>query len=368
MPSFSTKSTEQRLTDTAAYIEQRNPQAASKVYQWGINATTHEMRRIGEKMHMGKTGTADERRLRRAMIMMRAGVMRHDIRKVVTEVNAIASGQLPNRFSQVLQQCAIYVPPAIPTALDVMASEKFAKVELEQAQRLKPLMNGINANRKNLPHEIYAPYHDTQDGSTYHCIDYIKRHLTADLYKKAISHGNSLAALDGGGELFVVGHGHLGRGIGSHNGKLGARELARQLRTDGLDRTPVQPIVIYLFSCWGATHARRAWGGVGKREPYARRFARALAGEGFRNHKVVGFAGSVISETLTQDYIHAPGITNTGQISLGKDGMYNIYEVRNGDFNRTHGEDWTTKAKPNKHSFKFWKGWSNLTVRKRGGG
>ena len=83
MPSFSTKSTEQRLTDTAAYIEQRNPQAASKVYQWGINATTHEMRRIGEKMHMGKTGTADERRLRRAMIMMRAGVMRHDIRKVV---------------------------------------------------------------------------------------------------------------------------------------------------------------------------------------------------------------------------------------------------------------------------------------------
>ena len=199
-------------------------------------------------------------------------------------------------------------------------------------------------------------YHDTQDGATYHCIDYIKSHLTADLYKKAISHGNPLGALDGGGELFVVGHGHLGRGIGSHNGKLGATELARQLRADGLDLNPVQPIVIYFFSGWGATHTRRTWGGGGKREPYARRFARALVTAGFRNHKVVGFAGSVISENLTQDYIHAPGVTNTGQVSLGKDGMYNIYQVRNGNFNRTHGEDWTTKASPNKHTYKIWKG------------
>ncbi|WDD98689.1 hypothetical protein [Thalassomonas actiniarum] len=368
MPLFSTKSTEQRLTDTAAYIDQRNPQAGSKVFQWGINATTHEMRRIGEKMHIGKSGTANDRRYRRAIIMMRAGVMRHEIRKVVSEVSAINSGQLQTRFSQILLQCAAYVPPPIPTALDVMASEQNAKVELDQARRLQPLIQGITNNRKNLPHEIYAPYHDDQDGATYHTVTYIRRHLTADMYKREISHGNSLSSLDGGGELFIVGHGHLGRGIGSHNGKLGATELAIQLRADGLDRNPGQPIVIYLFSCWGATHTRRMWGGFGKREPYARRFSRALVEQGFRNHKVVGFAGSVISENLTQDYIHKPDVTNTGNISLGKDGMYNIYEVRNGNFNRTHGEDWTTKAKPNNNSYKFWKGWSTLTVRKRGGG
>ena len=367
MPSFSTKNTEQRLTDTASYINLRNPQAGTKVYNWGANTPLHEFRRIGEKMHIGKSGTANDRRYRRSIIMMRAGVMRHEIKKVIAEVTALTSGQLPQRFSTILLQCAAYVPPAIPSALDVMASEHLAKVEQTQARRLQPLMNGINGNRRNLAHEIYAPYYDAGDGATAHCIDYIRSHLTADLYKYAMSHGNSLVSLNGGGELFVVGHGHLGRGIGSHNGKLDATALARQLRADGLEQNPAQPIVIYLFSCWGATHTRRAWGGLGKREPYARRFARALVTAGFRNHKVVGFAGSVISENLTQDYVHAPSVTNTGQASLGKDGLYNIYEVSNGNFNRTHGEDWTTKASPNKHSFKFWKGWSNLTVRKRGG-
>ena len=122
---FSTKNIDQRLIDTAAYIDQRNHQAGLKVFQWGAGAPLHEFRRIGEKMHIGKTGTVTDRRYRRAMIMMRAGVMRHDIRKVVTEVTAVTSGQLPGRFGTLLLQCVAYVAPPIPSALAIMASEQF---------------------------------------------------------------------------------------------------------------------------------------------------------------------------------------------------------------------------------------------------
>ena len=131
-----------------------------------------------------------------------------------------------------------------------------------------------------------------------------------------------------------------------------------------------------MFSCWAATHTRRGWGGIGKRKPFIRRFTIVLHQNGFSNHIVVGFAGAVISQNLAQDYVHKPDVDRTGNYNLGKDGMCNIYEVFEGGDNRTHGEDWTTKAGAYSSSWKFmtinnWKvsfpGWSTMTVRKRGG-
>ena len=366
MPSFSTKSTDQRLIETAEFITKQNRQAGLKVYEWGVDAPLHEFRRIGEKMHMGSSGTKEERRYRRAIIMMRAGVLRHDVNKAVNETKAILASQCQAKFNTTLLQCANY-SAQVPSALDLMASQRGAKVEVDQATRLQGQLRGIQNSRKGLAHEIYIPVNDPNDGAIQHTYSYVKSNLCDDQYRTAIGPGKSLRALDNGGELFVIGHGNLGTGIGTHTREYGARDLVTQLRNDSLSRNPTAPVVIYLFACWAGTHTRRGFGGFGKREPYVRRFARALAANGFNNYQVVGFAGSVSKQTLTQDYLHAPGSTNPGTSSLGSDGVYSVYEVSNGDFNRTIGQDWTTKAAPNKHTIAFWKGWSTLTVRQRGG-
>ena len=139
------------------------------------------------------------------------------------------------------------------------------------------------------------------------------------------------------------------------------------MRVNGLERNPATPITIYLFVCWAATHTRKAWGGLGKREPFARRFARELQKHGFNNHLVVGFAGGVTSGIVSQHLYNAPDFVNSNTHSLGEDGVYSVYEVKNGGYNRIIGQDWTTKASPNSASPEFWKGWATIEVKKRGG-
>jgi hypothetical protein len=384
MLDFPTKNTDTRLIETARFIEAQNPNASQKLYRWASHVETHEFRRIGEKMHMGNGGTKNDRKLKRAIILLRTSILRHDVNKVVKEVNAITVNQLQTNFNVILNQAANFVP-VTPSAIDFMAAQRLTKIDQEKALRVRPQLNLLKNQRRGLPFETYIPFYVSTDGSINGMVNYIKCTLVNNNNKAPLNHGapNSLISLNQGGELYIVGHGNLGRGVGTGRGKLGASALARQLMLDGLALNPATPITIYLFSCWAATHTRKAWGGVGKIEPFIRRFARALYQNGFRNHTVVGFAGAVISQNLAQDYVHKPGVSHTGDHNLAKDGMYNIYEVFQGGFNRTHGEDWTTKARENGSSWKFlqchngsqfykpssWScpGWSTMKVRKRGG-
>lgn len=156
--------------------------------------------------------------------------------------------------------------------------------------------------------------------------------------------------------MFIIGHGNLGAALGTHDRTYGASELARLLQTDQLNQNPAQPIVIFLFCCWGATHTRHGVFDV-KRKPYAHRLSKALAELGFNNVKVVGFAGSVWRNQQQQTVIRKSRRSNRNRLanpgnnplptidylSLGKDDVYSVYEIDNGDFNRTYGKDWTTR-------------------------
>ena len=162
-----------------------------------------------------------------------------------------------------------------------------------------------------------------------------------------------LGLLQGGGDLWVVGHGNFGTAIGGHHKNLGARKLAEALETDGLPKAPDAPIWLYLWACWAATHTRRAWGGLGYREPFARRLARAMAKRGFTKYFIVGFAGSVKTDTVYQSYrtektVIGVGKTDYKVISDNAANIaraaYVVYQVQDGDFDRIHGEDWSTNA------------------------
>jgi len=81
-----------------------------------------------------------------------------------------------------------------------------------------------------------------------------------------------------------------------------------------LSRNPTQPIVIFLFCCWGATHTRHGVFDV-KRKPYAYRFAKALAERGFNNVRVVGFAGSVCGGGQKQVVIRKDRQSNINRLA-----------------------------------------------------
>lgn len=96
-------------------------------------------------------------------MLMRSAVLRHEINKVVSEVKAIPSGNLSSRFAITLQLTANHVSVA-PTAIDLMAAQKGAKVQVEQAQRLKSKLKQLQETRKGLAHEIYLPDNDEKTG------------------------------------------------------------------------------------------------------------------------------------------------------------------------------------------------------------
>src|SRR5262249_30928924 len=149
------------------------------------------------------------------------------------------------------------------------------------------------------------------------------------------------------------GRGIFGAGLGAHKKTLGAGKLAEALETDGLPRAPAAPIWLSLWACWAATHTRRAWGGLGYREPFARRLARAMAKRGFTGYFVVGFAGSVKQDTVYQLYRTEKTVIGVGKTDYKvisdnaaniAEAAYVVYQVQDGDFNRIHGEDWSSNA------------------------
>ena len=358
MKLFSNKSFEDRLDETIQFIHDDNDMVGGKLDTWYRNATPYDRKRVGEKLHIGKSitsGAKNDRKLRRAIMLMRAGVLRHEINKVVTEVTGISTSGLALKYRVVLNQCRHHAATP-PTALDVIATQPNAKIEVSQAQRARARLLGIGNQRANLAHEIYIPVYDGNDNAIVSTKNYIKYDLCVDPNKSYKTAGQSLQDLDNGGELFIIGHGNLGAALGTHDKSYGAGDLAKLLQTDHLSRNPTQPVVIFLFCCWGATHTRHGIFDV-KRKPYAHRLAKAMAKRGFNNVKIVGFAGSVWRSEQQQIVIRnnrrsnknrlaTPGnnpLPTIDYLSLGKDDVYSVYDIDSGDFNRTYGKDWTTR-------------------------
>ncbi|MCL1077541.1 hypothetical protein D5R81_06025 [Parashewanella spongiae] len=71
-----------------------------------------------------------------------------------------------------------------------------------------------------------------------------------------------------------------------------------------------------------------------------------LAASGFNNYQVVGFAGAVLGQNVSQYYCHGGNHDNDQHaVSVASEGLYS---VNNGSFNRIIGQDWTSK-----HSSKY---------------
>lgn len=164
-----------------------------------------------------------------------------------------------------------------------------------------------------------------------------------------------LDALDcEGGQLFVVGHGNAGGKIGAHGHEaVGARSLVRQLLAEGLPLKPENVVTIYLHACATGASVRTSYC-LWRKDPYAQRFAAALANAGAHNYNVVGYAGFVnASGQMSLNYhvqkrdkrnfagiTHAEGVDEEKTIE---------FTVRNGVSAKTRGANWKQFTTYNMH-------------------
>jgi hypothetical protein len=373
-----------RIVETHAFIlmtanQDQNPHGAlfAMAYEdFDRGASDWEKERIVKAMNMGlgSRSTSEQRKLRSAIILMRTAILRHEVSKAESETKSLDGDALAGRFNAFLRDCAFYLP-RMPHRLRQHTREAEQFVLNDQvrntrngvrAQRLRDELQRVDQDvqenqrfRQTLVKRVYLPVHSTDDAIDTHVELFNREGM--DVVQRGQSGLNVLQAT--GGELYIVGHGNFGSGIGSHDEYLGARRLVTALAGDQLPARPSLTVWIYLWSCWTATHTRRALGGIGKREPFIRRFARALAEQGFSNYYVVGFAGSVAGESVKQD-VEPPSQGSGGQ-ALSLEDYYSVYEVRDGDFNRIVGKDWTSKAfKVSRNPFDKE---LQFTVRQRGG-
>jgi hypothetical protein len=407
---FDHKDRDQRIDETINFIagytnppgDLKNLVAVLKAWQSGATFA-NERKRVSDAMHQGPFGSENDRGFRRATILLRTAVLRHDSSKAEREVNLLDGVALRGHFEAILRQCANHaqvVPPFLE-ALRASAAAKASKDELQTMTRklvqnlggtsagwlttLKNNQGNMNKSQKKLYEDWEAKVaRSDQLTQNRRAAKYLYLPVPSD-NDTAIRNGQAkfnqevkvvkcgAGGLDGlkrGGELFVLGHGNFGVGVGTHDEHLGAVRLATSLDMDKLPKSPDEPIWIYLYVCWTATHTRRAWGGQGKREPYARRLARAMSDRGFEDHYLVGFAGSVgfasaasVEVTVSQKLDVVNGSETPGQTQPLKDSDFSVYKLTPGNYNRVAGEDWTSKAA---HTWNPKTDW-DISVVRRGG-
>ena len=157
---FRSKTPEDRLQETVKLIRQADQQAGEKVDQWLGSAPPYEVKRISEKIHIGTKGNKIQRAYRRAIIVMRAGILRHEINKVVGEVKKIADNDCRTRFDMMLQTCVVYTP-VVPKALDLMAYKSNMQLQAGQMARIQQRLPSLRlVGRRGLTQEIYLPIDD----------------------------------------------------------------------------------------------------------------------------------------------------------------------------------------------------------------
>lgn len=95
---------------------------------------------------------------------------------------------------------------------------------------------------------------------------------------------------EGGGQIFVVGHGNAGSAIGTHAEHYDPEQLRDLLAADGLPKSPKDTVTVHLYACATGTSVRRSYA-LWRREPFAKRFADKMASAGFNDCYVVGYCG-----------------------------------------------------------------------------
>ena len=367
MPFFDTKGLTSRVLDTIEVIRQEDDRVATKAVEWCEQAHMYEIIRISSKMHLGKgfLSNKTQRKYKRAIILIRAAIMREDLTNVMTSVNNIQNSQLEVQFKRTVRKCRSF-EKLIPPLIQQLEAENYRLIQNDAKKAMMKIQHK-DAREKVLAKvsEIYSPYYNsnTRDNALATCLYQIRHNLLsfANQNQTVLSHTGKLDNLDDGGNLYIVGHGNLGKGIGTHDEYLNESQLTQALIASNLTRNPTTPINIYLFACWTATSVKKTYK-RGKTEPFAKRFASKLAIAGFNNIRVIGFAGSVNGLQLQQEIIFRNGDQLGPKENLGIKDKFCIYEIDNRNYKRTYGVDWTTDSEWNRRRER-----TRIIVRPRGG-
>lgn len=146
-----------------------------------------------------------------------------------------------------------------------------------------------------------------------------------------------------GGTLWIVGHGFAGKKIGAHGFEgdaKGPHDLVRLLEKEGLPKKPEKPVTIHLHACATGSSVRVSYS-LWRQDPYAVKFARYLADEGFTNYFVVGYAGFMNSSGQHSLSYHVQSPTKRIWSGTSQsDAPTILLEVENGRSRWLEGDEW----------------------------
>jgi hypothetical protein len=146
---FDHKDRDQRIGETIDFIDNystpddlENLVAVLKTWKDGTRFA-NERKRVSDAMHQGPFGSENERMLRRASILLRTAVLRHDSSKTEREVNGIGAAALGTYFEGLLRQCVNHTQ-VVPPYLEVLRASDAAtrgrdKLKSKTAQLAKDL-------------------------------------------------------------------------------------------------------------------------------------------------------------------------------------------------------------------------------------
>lgn len=358
--------------------------------------------RIGAALHLGTRGSADARALQRAIILVRTAVLRHDLDKAKTETLAVRDASLSQTLTTVVRNAANR-GDLLPARF---RHEKLAAEASELTQQITAVSTDISkqnwairrrylkdhrqATEENLSAEAQSELQALLSSATdeltqqkaklttqeqlakQRADDYKKTHILSkpqrifhpskksdDVMQRnrdylgfpVVQVGESgLDVLAKGGELYIVGHGNFGNGVGSHEDSKDPAAMVAALSASGLPKAPEVPVDLYVWACWGAVRTQREplqrpnqrrQPNLTYNEPYARRLAQTLFAQGFRNYNVIGFAGTVNTSSLYQRLLYHPSshIEDNSQ-SVEYAESHSTYAVGSDSWNRVVGEDW----------------------------
>lgn len=368
--------------------------AKQSLQSWQESADrTDEVARVGVAMHLGRAGTAEERELRRAIILLRTALLRNETEQAHTEVVALDTDALDGVLTAVLDQAgnpvswktmhyterefygrwhdawleertkADPIDKVRQTANSAFWNKrkKQGALSSDEDQQRKDMINeavskhpeltaarqqkldvmdqrnqeleNFRQERRQKPRVIFQPSKE-DDGPIRGNIEHLRFPVV-----NAHSHKRELTQLAAGGELFVVGHGNFGLGVGTHSDHVDAEALLNQLVEAGLPKTPTAPVELFIWACWGAVRTQEWNPADGFRQPYAQRLASQMASRGFTNYNIIGFAGSMVQGDVYQQVIEEQGDEKNNE-PVDPAVFHSVYAVRSGRYDRTYGEDW----------------------------
>jgi autotransporter-associated beta strand protein len=147
-------------------------------------------------------------------------------------------------------------------------------------------------------------------------------------------------------QLFVLGHGNFGAGIGTHKTHFGARRMVQLLLNDGLGKVQTG-LTIYLWACNSGVEMGRVFF---NKDSYAKRLATRMAEAGFSNTRIVGFIGFVTGagRLVLGANLHTGAMhVNAGPVNpMTETARQVIYSVNNGGCVLISGPRWKSTINP----------------------